>query len=599
MTCRPDYCPRFVAITLAMLLALGAPLAAAPKDDAIAEAVAAIVRGDGVAAEVAGLRAIDQGAPRAEVAALIGEGELLQGDLADTRTWLAGMDFNAETRARGLHALARLELADGNLAGAAAAFDLRLAEGDPTALLWVDIGRMRYRAGEHALAIEAAEVAVDLEPDQPRALEFLAQLTRDSSGMRAALPLFRRALVSSPDDVGLIGQYAATLGDAGEHRQMLAAVRALLAQDDSAPFGYFLQAVLAARVGDDDLARRLWWRTKSQYDGTAVGLMIVGVLEYRSGNPAVAVEKFDDLRRMQPFNETALLMYARALVANGEANVAIAVLEAHAQRPDATPYMLVLMARAHEQLGERDRAGQYLDRAAVLARTVAAPLPAFLPRDGSGRIANPDNPVMQMRQMLAEGQASDARALVNGLLAQFPGSADLQVVAGDVELLAGNGAAAMAHYRAASLVRSDWPLVRRMVAALTAQGTPDQARAVLAEHLSQNPRQQAAAAMLGRMQRDLANPARATALLRQAAGLGGGTRDPLLLADLAEMEAVVGNTDRGVALASVAHDQHRGNRRVAQVFGRLRAMQGDAAAAQILLAKAAGTGIAPVEARPR
>ena len=143
-----------------MLLALGAPLAAAPKDDAIAEALAAIARGDGVAAEVAGRRAMDQGASRAEVAALIGEGELLQGDLADARTWLADKDFAADTRARGLHALARLELLEDNFEAAAEAFDLRLAEGEPTAELWVDIGRMRYRGGEHVLALDAAEKAV-------------------------------------------------------------------------------------------------------------------------------------------------------------------------------------------------------------------------------------------------------------------------------------------------------------------------------------------------------------------------------------------------------------------------------------------------------
>ena len=582
-----------------MLLALGAPLAAAPKDDAIAEALAAIARGDGVAAEVAGRRAMDQGASRAEVAALIGEGELLQGDLADARTWLADKDFAADTRARGLHALARLELLEDNFEAAAEAFDLRLAEGEPTAELWVDIGRMRYRGGEHVLALDAAEKAVELGPEDPRALEFLAQLTRDSQGLLAALPLFRRALESAPDDPGLIAQYAATLGDAGEHARMLVAVRALLEQDDSATFGYFLQAVLAARAGEDDLARRLWWRTDSAFDATAAGLTVVGVLEYRSGNPAVAVEKFDELRRMQPFNETALLMYARALVANGEANAAIALLEPHAQRPDATPYMLVLAARAHEQLGERDRAGQYLDRAAQLARTVAAPLPAFLLRDGSGRIADPDNPVMQMRQMLSEGRAAEARALVSGLLERFPGSADLRLIAGDVELLSANGAGALAHYREAARVRSDWPLVRRMVAALNAQGTPAEARALLARHLAQNPRQEAAAAMLGRMQRDLGNPARATALLRHAASLGAGSRDPLLLVDLAEMEAVLGNTDRALAAASAAHDRHRGNRRVAQVLGRLRGMEGDEAAAHVLLAKAAGSGIAPVDARAR
>src|SRR5690606_40513077 len=59
--------------------------------------------------------ALQAGASRSEVAALIGEAELLQGDLADARRWLAGGEFSAATRERGYHALARLEMTEGNL----------------------------------------------------------------------------------------------------------------------------------------------------------------------------------------------------------------------------------------------------------------------------------------------------------------------------------------------------------------------------------------------------------------------------------------------------------------------------------------------------
>ncbi len=598
MTCKADRSPWWLLLAAAAIVA---PLAAVsqddgPKADAIAEAVEALARGDGVAAEMAGKRALDQGATRPEIAALVGEGELLQGDLDDARQWLGEAEFSPGTRARGLHALARLEVSEQNYAAAIEVYERRLAEGDATAQLWVDIGRMRYRIGDHQLALQAAERAIEIDGAEPRALEFLAQLTRDAEGLRASLPLFGRALEGAPTDAGLMQQYAATLGDAGDHTRMLAVVRGLLEQDGDAKFGHFLQAVLAARAGQDDLARQLWWRTEGEFDETAVGLTITGVLEYRSGNPAVATEKFGELLRLQPFNDTALLLYARALVANGEANVALPLLEPHAQRPDASPYLLVLAARAHEQLGERDRAGQYLDRAARLARASDSPLPAFLLRDGSGRIEDPDNPVLQMRQMLSEGRTGEARTMVAGFLGQFAGSADLQVVAGDVELLAGDMAAALGHYRQAGRVRSDWPLVRRMVAALTSQGSAPEARALLAAHLAGNPRQQQAAALLGRMQRDAGNPARATALLRHAAALGSGPRDPILLADLAEMEALIGNQDRALATAAAAHAMQRGNRRVAQVLGRVSAMAGDGAGSAVLLAKAAGSGITPVEA---
>ncbi len=604
MTSTPDrpFLPLLLAGALSCA-AFGAlfagPLAAAPGEAALAEAADALERGNGVAAEVAAKRALAEGATRADVAAFVGEGELMQGDLADARTWLGGQEFSPSTRPQGLQALARLEIVEGNLGEAAALFDTIIAEGGESALLWVDIGRLRYRAGQHHLALEAARKAVELGPQEARALEFLAQLVRDSEGVGAALPLFRRALEGSPDDLGLMQQYAATLGDAGEHAAMLAVVRALLEDHPDDPFAFYLQSVLAARAGQDDLARRLWWRTEGQFDETAAGLTVTGVLEYRSGNPGFAVEVFDKLRRMQPFNDTALLMYARALVANGEANVAIALIGPQAQRPDASPYMLVLAGRAHEQLGQRAEAAEFLDRAAMLSVAPSQPLPAFLPRDGSGRVFDPENPLLQLRQMLAEGQAAQAQARVSGLLQQFAGSADLEVVAGDVHLVAGDAAAALALYRQAAKVRRDWPLVQRMVAALTALGSPDAARAEVADYLAGNPRQQPAAALLGRMQREAGNPARATVLLRQAAGLGPGGRDALLLADLAEMEAVIGNGEQAMGHAAAAHALYRGNRRVARVLARIEAMQGSQGPAQVLGAKGLGQGIAPVDGAGR
>ncbi|MFC3097669.1 tetratricopeptide repeat protein [Alteraurantiacibacter palmitatis] len=589
MTFRPE---RLFASLLLGAAALAAPLAAAPGDAALAEAEAALAREDGVAAELAGKRALEEGAARADVAALVGEGELLQGDLADARSWLGDAAFSDATRTRGLSALARLQMAEGDYAAAIATYDLMVSEGRESAALWVDIGRMRYRLGLHHQALEAARRAVELDGSDPRALEFEAQLVRDAEGVVPSLALFRRALEAAPTDKALMQQYAATLGDAGEYRRMLHAVRALVKEHGNDPFAFYLQAVMAARAGQDDLAQRLWWRTEGQFDGNAAGLIVNGVLEYRSGNPAVAVELFDSLRRMQPMSDAALLLYARALVANDEANAALAVLEPHAQRPDASPYMLVLAARAHEQLGNRARAGDYLDRASFAAAQPGRAMPAFLPRDSAGRMADPDNPLLQLREMLNEGDLPAARAMVERLNAQYAGSADLQMLAGDVHLLAGSRASAMAYYRAAAQIRRDWPLVQRMVA--LQDSAPAQAREVLANYLAGNPRQQAAAALLGRMHRDAGNPARATALLRHAASLGAGGRDALLLADLAQMEAALGNGEAALSRANEAHRLWRGNRNVARVFGRIREMQGDTGAGTgALLAKAQGTGLSP------
>ncbi len=60
-------------------------------------------------------------------------------------------------RQHGFHMLARLEMADGNLPAAGDAFDRALEGNGGTAEIWVDIGRMRYRGGEHHQALEAAQ----------------------------------------------------------------------------------------------------------------------------------------------------------------------------------------------------------------------------------------------------------------------------------------------------------------------------------------------------------------------------------------------------------------------------------------------------------
>lgn len=560
MTCssstifRPDRLRLAALLAACAGLALAAvdPLGAAPGDDAIAAARAAIDRGDGVAAELAGKSALEHGASRQAVAAYIGEGELLQGDLAAAREWLGQASFDVASHDQGYLALARLEIQAGNFQAAQAAFDQILQHGRPNAPMWVELGRMRYRAGEHHAALTAARTALQLHGEDPAALEFMAQLTRDARGPLASLDLFRRAVAVAPDDLQLAAQYAATLGDAGQHREMLGLVRQIVQQDAKVPQAFYLQAVLAARAGQDDLARTLWWRTEGTFDETAAGLLVAGVLEYRSGNPAVAAERFAQLSRQQPFNLTAQVLFARALVANGEANVAVPILQPLAARDDASAYVLVLLARAYEQLGRRDAAAPLLDRAASLPAAASGPVPALWLRDQAGRTRNPDDPVQHLRELVNNGRVGEARSMVAGIASRFDGSVDLQMLAGDGALLAGDRVAALQQYRQAAVIRSNWPLVQRMVAIDLASGNRAAARRRLGRYLLTNPRDAAAAAMLGRLQHAGGYDAAAALLLRHAAQIGSGPSDPLLLGDLAAVEQALGQRDAAVDHARAA-----------------------------------------------
>lgn len=449
-----------------LLLAIGFAASATEAGDPLHDAVAALDRRDGIAAEVAVGKAQAAGRPRAEFAAYIGEAKLLQGDMAEAARWLGPGQFSPGTRQRGFHALGRLNMARTDYAGAARAYNFALSAGPANAGLWVDIGGMRYRSGEQHLALDAVARALAIDAGNTAALAFRAQLARDAQGLVAALPWYERALRRAPDDLELLAGYGATLGDAGQSRAMLAVARRMVEIDPRDPRAYYLQAVLAARAGRVALARRLMWLTGGKLDTKPAGLLVNGILELAEGNAALAVEQFDDLVRAQPQNRHAQRLLGRALLANGEANEVIARLSPFADRRHAGAYMLALVGRAQEQQGQRARAAPYLQRATTRLDDTVSVLPVDAAGDfaiwqwqrGEGR---PGGAVPLLRRFVGRGQPGEARRQADALLARYPGSADMALLAGDVALLTGDPAAASGNYARAGLIRRDHGLALR------------------------------------------------------------------------------------------------------------------------------------------
>ncbi len=585
---------RSTCLLAVCLAALALPALAGNRGDPLAEASAAIARGDGVAAEVAAQRALDAGATHAAVDAYLGEAALLQDDPDEARRWLGSGEFDAASAQRGFHALGKLELATGHFGPAAAAFDRALAAGGPDARLWVDIGRLRYQAGEQHLAADAADRALAIDPDEPRALQFQAELTRDAKGLAAALPLFERAANGAPKDLEVLGAYAATLGDLGRYRDMLGVVRTMVKIDRTDPRAYFLQAVLAARAGQNELARRLLWRTKGAYDDTPAGMLVAGVLEYRAGSTELAVDRFDKLADLQPDNETAARLLGRALLADGDASEVVARFAGSTARPDASPYLMTLVGRAYEQLDRRDLAAPLLDRAA------RAPSPRFLPRavTEAGELAvyrsNGDPmaaavAVPRLRKLLAEGRGNEASLYAAQVRRRFPNSSDIEVLSGDAALLDGDATGALALYRSAAKVRWTAALARRIASAETRLGHGDAAQAELARYLSQHPRDRAIAAQVGRQAAVRGDWRLAAVLLGHAARLPGGAGDAPLVADLAEVQLRLGDGTRALANARYAYALQRLSPRATSVLATALAA-GRSDGAETVLAKARALG---------
>ncbi len=582
MTCRPE------RIWLALLLACAAiPALAGGGGDPLTTAREAIARGDGIAAEVAARRAMAEGAPRSAVAATLGEAYALQGETGKALQWLEPGEFDRASAESGFRALGRLKTERGEFGEAAEAFDRAIASGARSSGLWVDIARMRYRSGEQHIVGDAIDRALALDPRDPDALSLQAQLVRDSRGLVAALPWFKRAVGIAPDDVALLGDYAATLGEAGRYKAMLRVVRHMFKLQPDNPRIYYLQSVLAARAGQDDLARRLLWRAGDDSAASPAGLVLAGVLEYRTGHPALAVERFDELARLQPDNPLAAKLLARALLASGDLSETVSRLTPIASRDNASPYVLTLLARAYEQLGRRADAAPLLDRAAQAAPSALAAYPfGAAGEDASFRwdaTARADAGVEELRRLLGTGQLDAATALARDLDARFPGAVDIENLNGDAALLTGRPAAALQYYAQAGEVRRTTAMIQRVAKALTMMGDAKAADRLLAGSLALDPRNHVLAAQLGRRLAAQGKWAEAATLLGHAVRLGGG-RDPRLLSDLARAQIETGAADAALTNAREAYRIQRALPQATAVLAAALAAKGEGGAS-VLLAK--------------
>ncbi|MCR2834007.1 tetratricopeptide repeat protein [Qipengyuania sp. RS5-5] len=498
---------------------------------------------------------IETGTDPRDVAAYLGEANLAQGRFAEAREWLGKQDFSPRTRAHGNHMLGRLEMESGNLPAAGQAFDRALAAGGEAPELWVDIGRLRYRGGEQAQAIQAAERAVELGPENPLALRFRAQLVRDVDGSLAALPWFERALDVAPNDPALLGDYAATLGELGRARDMLAAVRHLSTVDPANRRAYYLQAVLAARAGNYDLALTLLQRSGQVESEVPGAMLLLALIDMERGNYSSAAQMLDRLATLQPDNRRVVPLLARALVLGRNDKELAYRFQADAARASASPYLQTLMARSLEALGDRERAGPLLDLAARQNRPEfsvirsATTLETARMRADEGGTGVP----ALTRAALTAGRSEAATEAARSFARRFPGSGDALVLVGDTETSAKRLAAAEKAYLQALQIRRPWPLTFKLASVLSGQGKQRDAVVLLAGFAQGEPGNVEAMTLLA-MHHARMGDWRAAAEYCDLVIAFGAARDPQVLAVRAKAALESGETDLAVRLAEIAHD---------------------------------------------
>lgn len=570
------------AIGLFALASCGQP---EPSPPTLEQARAALSHGDPLGAEVILRKLLEQGVPRAELAALLGKAELEQGELVEARRWLNDGDFDDATRGEGFQALGCLELREGRMSEAGRAFDKALKSNPEDPTLWVDIGRLRYLGGEHLQALEASARAVELGPQNQVALQFRAQLVRDAYGMQAALQWFEAALQHHPDNLDLLGDYAATLGELGRGKDMLRIVRRMTEIDRRHPRALYLQAVLAARAGNDDLARRLLQLGNQRHRDMPAGMLLSGIIDLRGGNFDSAAQEFEQLLRIQPDNRRVRLLLARSLALGGNHRELVHRFGAEARLPSASPYLMTLVGRSQEALGDREAAAWYLDRAAAPRRGNLVALRAETPLDVAEMRGTEQgrNVLALVRGLIVAGNPSEAARRAEAFLDRHPGSADALTLAGDANLAARNLPRAIELYEKSAGIRRNWPLTRKLISAYRAAGRNSDAAALIRAYAASDPANVDAVALLAQLEQSQGSLERADLLYDHALELGRW-RDPDLMSARASLALAQGKAQDALALARRAYLLQRGNARSAEVLA-ITLAANEANGSQAMLAK--------------
>ena len=500
MICRPEAVRarhKQIGAALALLvLAAAAPVRGDATDDALdaalSKAQAALAKGDGIAAEAPLRSAVRRGASPDAVRAELGEALLIQGDRREARKILYGGEFRRESAAHGWHLRGRLELEEGHLPEAGQALDQSLRLKTDSAALWTDIARLRFSGGEQAQAIAAADRAVKLGPKDPRALELRGLLIREQFGLYAALPWFEAGLQAAPDDVGLLSEYAATLGDMGQYKAMLVVCRKLAAVDPGNLRALYLQAVLAARAGQTTLARKILQQTGRALRDVPAVVLLNGILEYRAGNGNLAVGHFNRLVRLQPDNLQARMLFVRALRRQELNTEALDAAGSWAKQDFASPYLLTMTGQAYSTKAKKQEASTILARASKMGVHTAEPIPptqplAALALNYSDAPNFAASAVPYIRGLIGAGDGQRAKSVADRLRLANPGAAEAWLLSGDSRIALGDRMGALDMYGRAALIRFNLPTMLRIDHTMRALGRPADANAMVARYLRQNP----------------------------------------------------------------------------------------------------------------
>jgi cellulose synthase operon protein C len=527
--------------------------------------------GDGVAAESELRRALDLGVPEPQIQHLFLGAWLLQKDYDRVLNAPEVDGVSPVSRGYAARIRANAAMVRGDITRAAKNFDQAIMVAPNSAQLWTDIGNFRLLGGNVGGAIEAVVRAVNLNPHNIDAMMLMGKLVRDQYGLIAALPWFESIIERDPGNVPAMVQAAATFGEAGRARDMLAMTRRIQAIEPGNADARYLQAVLAARAGKPDLARALLYRIDEKMDAVPGVKLLKAVLDLSTGNSEQAIAQLDDIVKAQPENLKARRLLGTAMWRAGDPRLAITVLEPVAKREDADSYTLSVIGRAYEDIGDRATSATYLDRAALPVR--GEPVPFDMTSDlarmamvGSGNPDNADVAIPRITGMIRSGQIAQALRSAERLRDQNPGAPAAHVLVGDALIALGRNADGVKAYEMAANIRFSEPIVLRLIDAKRRSGDNAGAVRVLDLFLSQNPRN-VSALLLASDHFMVARQWDVAISILDGLRERLGNRDATILNKLAWAWFGKGNNDRALTYANAAYAMAISNPALAATYG--------------------------------
>lgn len=526
---------------------------------------------DAIGAQAELDKAIQLGSPPSRTRHLYGQALQLQGKFKDAKVELLADDIPPGNQAAAARILGRVGMQSGDNLLASQSFDRAIKLDPGYSDLWVDVSRFRAGSGDQAGAIAAIDEAVKLEPNNIRALQYRGELLRFQFGLGAALPWFERALQIDPNDVAVLTDYAATLGDMGRMKDMLVIARKIIALDGKNPRAFFMQSVLAARAGKYKLARVLMQKTEGRIDGVPAVILVQGIIEYGEGNYNAAVEKFRRLNSLQPNNRRAQNLLARSLYLAGDPEEAVLVLKPQVNRSGAEPYALWQAGRALEALDKRPEAIGVFNRVSKhdvgkeIAFALNTPL-KVLAAEASRSPNDARKVVPYIQALFNASNYSEAFSHAKRLQKGNPGASPAHILVADTAMARGDYNEALNALDRAREIQFSEPVMLRIVEALRAKGAMQESGEVLAQYLSYNPSNIAGLRWMAYAHLETENWEVARNILENLRKRIG-ENDALIMAGLAQAYTGLGNSKKAIEAGRIAYYVQPSSPVVSHLYG--------------------------------